>query len=207
MKANPSSLYLTDLRNYTKYYGSEDRPMAGLFKSSGSIGIMAIATDFHHHNPSNEPYSIGLVGRSNAPGTAVKNIGVYGEGEGVGERVGVMGYADSTNTSLAIGIRGIAKGTLGIAGEFKAAEGLHVEGDRIGLHVIAPTNEISGASTSPLLTLQRLSLIHIWQLYVMPAEYYKPIPSLHYDFLLLLNHLPLPITAKNIPFVPMPMVG
>lgn len=155
MKANPSSLYLTDLRNYTKYYGSEDRPMAGLFKSSGSIGIMAIATDFHRHNPSNEPYSIGLVGRSNAPGTAVKNIGVYGEGEGVGERVGVMGYADSTNTSLAIGIRGIAKGTLGIAGEFKAAEGLHVEGDRIGLHVIAPTNEISGASTSPLLTLQR----------------------------------------------------
>jgi hypothetical protein len=158
MDDNPTSTYLTDLVLHTKIYGNDNLPMAGIFKSKSSIGISSTSTD-SHNTLAGDAYSIGVVGRSNASGTSVKNIGVYGEGEGAGERIGIMGHAEATATNLSVGVRGTAAGVLGVGGEFKAAEGIHVEGSTIGLYVQAPTNELSGGSTTQaILKLQHASV-------------------------------------------------
>ncbi|MBK8668672.1 MAG: collagen-like protein [Saprospiraceae bacterium] len=157
-KINPASTYLLDLRTYPKIYGHQDRPMAGYFQSHSSVGLMAVSNDTHAGIDGNA-YGIGVVGRSNTEGTATTSIGVYGEGEGQGDRVGVMGHAESNPTNISIGVKGTAVGDLGIGGEFKAAEGLNVEGSRVGMIVTAPTNEFIGSSpTKPILKLQHLSV-------------------------------------------------
>lgn len=157
-KINPSSTYLLDLRTYPKIYGHQDRPMAGYFQSHSSVGLMAISNDTHAGIDGNA-YGIGVVGRSNTVGTATTSIGVYGEGEGQGDRVGVMGHAEANPTNISIGVKGTAVGDLGIGGEFKAAEGLNVEGSRVGIISTAPTNEFIGsANTQPILRLQHLSV-------------------------------------------------
>ncbi len=154
---NPSSTYLLDLQFYTKIYGAESRPMAGLFKSHSSVGIMAVSSDLHAVN-GGESYGIGVVGRSNAIGTSATTIGVYGEGEGNGSRIGVMGHSAATTAGIAIGIKGTADGSTGVAGDFRAAEGIHIEGTNIGIHSIAPTNEFVGSSTTqPIVRLQHFS--------------------------------------------------
>jgi hypothetical protein len=157
-KINPASTYLLDLRTYSKIYGHQDRPMAGYFQSHSSVGLMAVSNDTHAGTDGNA-YGIGVVGRSNTVGTATTSIGVYGEGEGQGDRVGVMGHAEANPTNISIGVKGTAVGDLGIGGEFKAAEGLNVEGSRVGIISTAPTNEFIGsAPTQPILKLQHLSV-------------------------------------------------
>ncbi len=154
---NPSSTYLLDLQIYSKIYGAESRPMAGLFKSHSSVGIMAVSSDLHAVN-GGESYGIGVVGRSNATGTSATTIGVYGEGEGNGSRIGVMGHSAATTAGIAIGIKGTADGSTGVAGDFRAAEGIHIEGTNLGIHSIAPTNEFVGSSTTqPIVKLQHFS--------------------------------------------------
>ena len=156
-KSNPASTYLLDLRTYPKIYAHEDRPMAGLFKSHSSIGLMAISNDVHFVEGGNS-YGIGVVGRSNASGSATTTIGVYGEGEGEGTRVGVMGHAQATATSVGVGVKGTANGATGIGGEFIASEGIHVEASTIGIHSIAPTNEFIGtSSTTPAVKIQNFT--------------------------------------------------
>lgn len=156
-KSNPASTYLLDLRTYPKIYGHEDRPMAGYFKSHSSVGVMAISTDTHTGLDGNA-YGIGVVGRSNTVGTATTSIGVYGEGEGQGDRVGVMGHGASNPTNISIGVKGTADGDLGIGGEFKAAQGLNIEASRVGIISNAPTNEFIGSSTTQaIVKLQHLS--------------------------------------------------
>lgn len=156
-KSNPSSTYLLDTRTYPKIYGNEDRPMAGYFTSHSSVGLMAVSNDTHAGTGGNA-YGIGVVGRSNTTGTATTSIGVYGEGEGQGDRVGVMGYGVANPTNVAIGVKGTATGDLGIGGEFVAAEGVHISASRVGVFCNAPTNEFIGSSTSqPIVKLQHLS--------------------------------------------------
>ena len=157
MAANPSSIYLSDLRTYPKIYGHQDRPMAGYFQSSSSVGLMAVSNDTHVSTDGNT-YGIGVVGRNNTVGTATTSIGVYGEGEGQGSRIGVMGHGAATTSGVSIGVKGTAQGDTGIGGEFKAAEGVHIEGSVIGVHSIAPTNEFIGSSTTEsILKLQHSS--------------------------------------------------
>ena len=114
--------------------------MAGLFKSHSSIGLMAISNDVHFVEGGNS-YGIGVVGRSNASGSATTTIGVYGEGEGEGTRVGVMGHAQATATSVGVGVKGTANGATGIGGECIASEGIPVVASPMGFPSIAPTNE------------------------------------------------------------------
>ncbi len=74
MAFNPSSTYLADLILHPKIYGTDLLPIAGFFTSVSSIGISSTSTG-SHQTLAGDPYSIGIVGRSNAPGTAVKTSG------------------------------------------------------------------------------------------------------------------------------------
>lgn len=153
---NPSSSYLTILPLYDKVYGSTDLPMAGYFKSTSSIGLYAEGSTTHTvvstlPNVSGS-YGAGVAGVFKGAGEY--GIGVLGTSENTGgERIGVMGFGDGTGTQLAVGIKGKAVGPLGIAGTFYGEEGLHIEADNIGLHVLAPTNDFSGNTTGSVLDL------------------------------------------------------
>ncbi|MEP7268127.1 MAG: hypothetical protein ABI844_10920 [Saprospiraceae bacterium] len=155
MNPNLSSNYLADLRIFNKIYGDDGLPMAGYFKSTSSIGISSTSSGTHQSNDGNA-YSIGVVGKSNPVGGM--SIGVFGQGEGTNDRIGVMGVSEASSASgIAIGVKGVASGVLGIAGVFKGPEALHIEGENIGLHSLAPTNDFTGNSNLPILKLTQQS--------------------------------------------------
>ena len=151
---NPSSIYNLDLRTYTERYGSQDRPMAGFFQSANSVGLMAVSETTHKHTTEG-PIGIGIVGRSRSAGSLTKSIGVFGQGEGEGERIGVMGYAGA-NASISIGVRGEAAGDFGIGGVFVAPHALRLEGENLGVQSLAPRNQFLGGGADPLISATNL---------------------------------------------------
>lgn len=148
---NPSSTFYKDFRTYNKTYGDERMDMGGLFKTHGSVGLMAVATDVHETDKV-EFISIGVVGRANANNASFTNIGVYGEGEAGGIRIGVYGKSSSDNDDLVIGVKGESQGRSSIGGSFKASEGIHVDAINVGAHITSENTGLDVSSTGNVLS-------------------------------------------------------